>query len=71
MNHVLELKAENLQVRVEAGVIYKELNQYLSRYGLFFPPDYGGSSTRSWNFAKSLQLRGYNVGVISAFPQYP
>ena len=39
MNHILKLRAEDLQVRVEAGVIYKELNQYLSRFGLFFPPD--------------------------------
>jgi D-lactate dehydrogenase (cytochrome) len=44
MNRVLELKREDLQVRVEAGVIYKELNQYLSRYGLFFPPDPGASA---------------------------
>jgi D-lactate dehydrogenase (cytochrome) len=45
MNHILELKTGDLQVRVEAGVIYKELNQYLSRYGLFFPPDPGASAT--------------------------
>ena len=45
MNHVLELRTEDLQVLVEAGVIYKELNQYLSRYGLFFPPDPGASAT--------------------------
>jgi D-lactate dehydrogenase (cytochrome) len=45
MNHVLGLRTEDLQVRVEAGVIYKELNQYLSRYGLFFPPDPGASAT--------------------------
>ena len=45
MDHILELRAEDLQVRVEPGVIYKELNQYLSRYGLFFPPDPGASAT--------------------------
>ena len=45
MNHILELRTEDLQVRVEAGVIYKELNQALSRYGLFFPPDPGASAT--------------------------
>ncbi len=44
MNHILELRAEDLQVRVEAGVIYKELNEYLSRYGLFFPPDPGAAA---------------------------
>jgi D-lactate dehydrogenase (cytochrome) len=45
MNHILELRREDLQVRVEPGVIYKELNQTLSRYGLFFPPDPGASAT--------------------------
>lgn len=45
MNHILELRKEDLQVRVEAGVIYRELNQSLSRHGLFFPPDPGASAT--------------------------
>ncbi|HVP79752.1 MAG TPA: FAD-linked oxidase C-terminal domain-containing protein [Thermodesulfobacteriota bacterium] len=45
MNHVLELRKEDLQVHVEAGVIYKELNQHLSRFGLFFPPDPGAAAT--------------------------
>ena len=45
MNHILELKEEDLQVRVEAGVIYKELNQFLSRHGLFFPPDPGAAAS--------------------------
>src|SRR4030043_685382 len=45
MNHILRLMEEDLQVCVEAGVIYKELNQYLSRYGLFFPPDPGAAAT--------------------------
>ena len=45
MNHILRLMEEDLQVRVEAGVIYKELNQYLSRSGLFFPPDPGAAAT--------------------------
>jgi len=45
MNHILEIRREDLQVRVEAGVIYKELNKHLSRYGIFFPPDPGASAT--------------------------
>jgi len=45
MNHVIELREEDLQVRAEVGVIYKELNQYLSRYGLFFPPDPGAAAS--------------------------
>ena len=45
MNHILDLMKDDLQVRVEAGMIYKELNQSLSRHGLFFPPDPGASAT--------------------------
>src|SRR3990170_4259696 len=45
MNRVLQLMERDLQVHVEAGVVYKELNQYLWRYGLFFPPDPGASAT--------------------------
>ncbi len=45
MNRILELMEKDLQVRVEAGVVYKELNQYLSRFGLFFPPDPGAAAT--------------------------
>jgi D-lactate dehydrogenase (cytochrome) len=45
MNHILELMKEDLQVRVEAGVVYKELNQHLAPYGLFFPPDPGAAAT--------------------------
>jgi len=45
MNHIHEIRKEDLQVRVEPGVIYKELNKTLSRYGLFFPPDPGASAT--------------------------
>ena len=45
MNHILELMEEDLQIRVEPGVIYKEMNQFLSRYGLFFPPDPGASAS--------------------------
>lgn len=45
MNRIIELRENDLQVVVEAGVNYKDLNQFLSRYGLFFPPDPGASAT--------------------------
>ncbi len=45
MNRILEFMKDDLQVHVEAGIKFKELNQYLSRYGLFFPPDPGGDAT--------------------------
>jgi len=38
MNEVLEVRPEDLQVRVQPGIIYDELNKRLRRYGLFFPP---------------------------------
>jgi D-lactate dehydrogenase (cytochrome) len=45
MNRVLALRAEDFQVDVQPGVIYKELNKTLSREGLFFPPDPGAAAT--------------------------
>lgn len=45
MNRILELRESDLQIRIEAGVTYKDLNNFLSRYGLFFPPDPGASAT--------------------------
>lgn len=38
MNRVLAIRHEDFQVDVQAGVIYKELNEELRHYGLFFPP---------------------------------
>src|SRR5438445_9902351 len=37
----------------------------------YFPPDFGGSSTRAYNASIGLKLMGCNVTVISAFPHYP
>lgn len=45
MQRILEIRAEDFQVDVEAGVVYKELNKSLSRHGLFFPPDPGAAAT--------------------------
>jgi D-lactate dehydrogenase (cytochrome) len=45
MNRVMAVRPEDFQVDVQAGVIYKELNQLLSRNGLFFPPDPGAAAT--------------------------
>jgi D-lactate dehydrogenase (cytochrome) len=68
MNHILELKAEDLQVRVEAGVIYKELNQHLSRFGLFFPPDPGASATIGGMVANNASgIRTIKYGATKDF----
>jgi D-lactate dehydrogenase (cytochrome) len=44
MNRVQEVRAGDLQVDVEPGVVYDELNRQLRPHGLFFPPSPGGSS---------------------------
>ncbi len=43
MTEVLEFWPEDLQVKVQPGIIYDNLNEYLKREGLFFPPSPGGS----------------------------
>ncbi|MGE0823876.1 MAG: FAD-binding oxidoreductase [Candidatus Binatia bacterium] len=44
MNAIIEVHAEDLQVTVQPGIIYNQLNEQLKPYGLFFPPSPGGSS---------------------------
>lgn len=43
MTRVIELWEDDLQVKVEPGIIYDKLNEQLKRSGLFFPPSPGGS----------------------------
>lgn len=44
MQKITRFWPEDLQVEVEPGVIYEQLNDYLKRESLFFPPSPGGSS---------------------------
>ncbi len=44
MNNILEVDVDNMQVRVESGVVHKVLNETLEEYGFFFPPDPGSSA---------------------------
>jgi len=44
MDRVLELREADLQVDVQPGVPYKQLNERLANHGLFFPPDPGASA---------------------------
>ncbi|NOY44500.1 MAG: FAD-binding oxidoreductase [Deltaproteobacteria bacterium] len=41
MNRILEIREKDLQVDVEVGIQYRDLNDQLRHYGLFFPPDPG------------------------------
>ena len=44
MTAVVSAHAEDLQVTVQPGIVYNQLNEQLKPYGLFFPPSPGGSS---------------------------
>jgi len=45
MDSIVTVHEEDFQVTVQAGLCYKDLNEKLSRYGLFFAPDPGANAT--------------------------
>jgi D-lactate dehydrogenase (cytochrome) len=47
MNQIIEIREADRQVVVQPGIICDQLNEALSRYGLFFPPTPGSSDVAS------------------------
>ena len=45
MDQIVEIRPQDFQVTVQPGVVLQNLNQALSKHGLFFPPDPGAPCT--------------------------
>jgi D-lactate dehydrogenase (cytochrome) len=45
MNRMLDVHEEDFQVTVQPGILYKDMNQTLAKYGLFFAPDPGANAS--------------------------
>ncbi len=45
MNQILKVHQNDFQVTVQPGILYKDMNESLARYGLFFAPDPGANAS--------------------------
>jgi len=45
MNQILTVHENDFQVTVQPGIFYRDMNESLSRYGLFFAPDPGANAS--------------------------
>lgn len=59
MNHLLELRPDDLTVKVEPGIINYELQQALAPHGLFYPPNPGSWETSTIGGNASTNASGF------------
>lgn len=45
MNQIVKIHENDFQVTVQPGILYKDMNQTLARFGLFFAPDPGANAS--------------------------
>ena len=70
MNKILDIRITDRQVRVQSGVVYRELQKALAPYGFFYPPDpaSGSVATIGGNVATNAGgLKGAKYGVTKHY----
>jgi len=70
MNRVLEVREEDLQVVVQPGIIYDELNKELRHLGMFFPPAPGSADVATIggmvaNNSSGMRAVKYGVRIVT------
>jgi len=70
MNQILEIREADLQVVVQPGIVYDELNKKLARYGLFFPPAPGSSDVATIGGMVSNNSSGMHAVKYGATKDY-
>ena len=70
MNKILDISLVNRQVKVQAGVVYRELQEALAPHGFFYPPDpaSGKVATLGGNVGTNAGgLKGAKYGVTKNY----
>jgi glycolate oxidase len=70
LNRVVELDAPNLQVLVQPGIVHADLNAFLARSDLIFPPDPGSSRMCTVGGMVSNNSRGMRAIKYGATGDY-
>jgi glycolate oxidase subunit GlcD len=67
MDHILDFDVDNLQVTVEAGVVWDKLNKFLGKKGFFFPSTPGSASVSTVGGSLSVSgsgMRSIKYGTV-------